>query len=353
MRKPLTLVAHFDPAERSRLAALLRDAGATVEEAADGPSAQALAAARPFELALLSCMLPGVSGFELCRAFAQADGPRAAIPTLLIADADDPYVRARARHVGAKRVLFGSPATVELRDLLAHDWQRVDPLDLSSRAAGGAQNDRLIRDLMVGSASSDDTLIAKVTDSLTGLVQRDYLALKCEEECKRCGRYGQPLSLIALEVAGYDELVGKHGETTANEAVLEVAGVLLCESRDVDIAGRAGPARFHMLLPATPLEGARVVAARLGASLAGRTLSTDGRDVPLKVRMGVATVPGGTRQSAEGLVREAEADLASAALSSDGRGILLHGGTPVEPVPATPGAFAPNAGKAGKTGRSR
>jgi diguanylate cyclase (GGDEF)-like protein len=345
VRTPLTLVAHFDAGERSRLAALLRDAGATVEEAVDGPSAQALARTRPFELALLSCMLPGVSGFELCRQFGERSGPDAPIPTLLLADGDDPYVRARARHVGAKRVLFGSPATIELRDLVQHDWSRIDPLDLSSRSTSGARNDRLIRDLLDAPAASDGSLLSRVTDALTGLVQRDYLALKCEEECKRASRYGQPLSLVAIEIAGFDELVAKNGAAVGDEAVIEVAGVLLCESRDVDVAGRAGPARFHMLLPATPIEGARVVASRIGESLAGRTINGGGSDLPIVVRMGVGSIPGGARQSAEGLVREAEADLATATLSSDGRGARLKEGTPVEPLPAPARAPAASAAR--------
>lgn len=334
MPTPLTLVAHFDAGERTRLAALLRDAGATVHEASDGAAALALAQQQPFELALLSCMLPGVSGFELCRQFGDRAGAQKPIPTLLLADADDPYVRARARHVGAKRVLFGSPATIELRDLVQHDWSHIDPLDLSTRAATGSRNDRLIRDLLDAPAAGDGSLLSRVTDPLTGLVQRDYLALKCEEECKRASRYGQPLSLVAIEIAEFDALVARIGAAAGDEAVIEIAGVLLCESRDVDVAGRAGTARFHMLLPATPIEGARVVAARIGESLAGRTIDAGGAAVPLRVRMGVASIAGGAKQSSEGLVREAEGDLASAALAADGRGLNLRQGAPVEPLAA-------------------
>lgn len=331
MSTPELLVAHFDPGERTRLAAILRDAGATVTEVVDGSTALELAGSQRFDLLIATCMLSGVSGFELCRRLQVAEGPRAAVPTLLVADADDPYVRARARHVGAKRVLFGSPTTIELRELLASDWNSVDPLELSSRTPAGAKNDRLIRDVLDGT-TGEDSMMSRVTDPLTGLVQRDFLALKVEEECKRSARYGQPLSLVALEIASFDQLVERHGKTTGDEAILELAGVLLCESRDVDVAGRAATARFHMLLPATPIEGARVVAERIRESLAGRKLAVESGELPLKVRIGVATVPGGTRQTAEELVREADADLASAELSPDGRGLAVRGGKPVEPL---------------------
>ncbi|MBL8840143.1 MAG: diguanylate cyclase [Planctomycetes bacterium] len=331
------LVAHFDPAERTRIATVLRSAGAEVSEVGDGTAALAAAGQRPFDLALASCMLTGTSGFELCRLLAAADEKRATLPTVLIADGDDPYVRARARHVGAKRVLFGTPVAAQLTALLSADWEAVDPLELSSRDPASARNDRLFRDLIgAGTGEGDDSLIAKVTDRLTGLVQRDYLALKVEEECKRASRYGQPLALLAAEVVGYDQLVEKHGRATGDEALLEVAGVFLCESRDVDVAGRAAPARFQLLLPNTPADGARVVAQRILESLAGRTIVAGEREVAVTVRMGLALHPGRNKLSAEELVAAADADLASAQLSPDGRGVELRGGQPVEPLAGTP-----------------
>jgi len=333
-KSPVLVVAHFDPAERARLSALFEAFGAKVHVAADGPSAAALAQKHPVDLVVASCMLPTLSGFELCRTLLVPDDARGAVATVLLADADDPYVRARARHVGAKRVLVGAPTEIDAKSLVEGDWKKVDPLEISSRQGGTSRNDRLIRDLLDGKPDAEESVMAKVTDPLTGLVQRDYLRLKVEEECKRSARYGQPLSLLAAEVASFDQLVEKHGKALGEEALTELAGVFLCESRDVDVAGRAGPARFHMLLPATPLEGARIAANRIFESLSGRTLQAGAHEIPLQVRIGVAVVPGGTKQTADGLVREAEADLASAQLGGDGRGIQLRGGTPVEPLPA-------------------
>ncbi len=327
------LVAHFDPSERARIVAVLRASGAEVSEAADGLAVRDAAAKAPVDLLIASCMLATVSGFELCRELAVATTTRAAIPTVLIADAEDPYVRARARHVGAKRVLFGTPPSAKLNALLGADWGAVDPLELSSRDPTSARNDRLFRDLIgEPQGDADESLISKVTDRLTGLVLRDYLALKIEEECKRAGRYGQPLALLSAEVAGYDQLVEKHGRATGDEALLEVAGVFLCESRDVDVAGRATPSRFHLLLPNTPLEGVRVVAQRILDSLAGRTVMAGEREVPITLRIGVAVQSGGAKSGAEELVAAADADLASAQLSPDGRGVQLRGDTPVEPL---------------------
>jgi diguanylate cyclase (GGDEF)-like protein len=336
LAKQTVLVAHFDAGERERLARLLRGADVEVVEAADGEEAAKRASEQRLALALVSCMLPKLSGFELCRQLsgpASAERPHPPVPTVLVSDVDDPYVRARARHVGAKRVLFGSVGADQTKDLLATSWENVDPLDLSSRERGGA-GDRLFRELLAGDAHGDDgSLLSRVTDPLTGLVNSEYLALKVQEECKRCARYGQPLALLIAEIESFDQLAEKQGKAAADEALLEIAGVFLCESRDIDVAGRVGSSRFHLLLPNTTLEGVRALAGRIAANLVGRTLTIGEREVPLTIHMGVTALPGNSKVGADEFVRRAEQDLASAQVAEDGRGANLR--DPVEPL-ATP-----------------
>ena len=350
------LLAHYDAAERERLARFLRDGGAEVFIASDGAQARALAAQHAPSLALLTCMLPGVSGFEVCRVLGEVEAGVAPVPVVLLSDAEDPYVRARARHVGAKRVLAGSVSSAQVKDLLAEEFAGADPLDVAAGATEGGREDHLFEDLLSSRkpAATGDTLMARVTDPLTGLVNAEYLSLKVEEECKRAARYGQMLSLVVIEVKGFDQLVERHGRSVGDESLLEIAGVLLCESRDVDVAGRIGAARFHLLLPNTPAEGARVVARRIGENLRQRRVAVEGAELVISVRMGLAAVDrDGARAGAAEFVRRAEADLASAQLASDGQGVALRGETPVEPIekPAAPPAAAKPA-KAEKSARS-
>jgi diguanylate cyclase (GGDEF)-like protein len=340
--KPLVLVAHFDAGERERIAGLLKAAGAEVVIAAEGEEAARLATERAFALAVATCLLPRLSGFEVCRRMNGPDPTRTSsipVPTILLSDVDDPYVRARARHVGAKRVLFGALGEAEARELLATSWQGIDPLELSSRDRARGSSDKLFRDLLGReSAGSDEgSLLAKFSDPLTGLVNCEFFALKVQEECKRCSRYGQPLALLVAQVQGFDALVEEHGRTAGDEALLEVAGVFLCESRDVDVAGRVGAARFHLLLPNTPIEGARTLAARIVESFETRAVAVGDREVPISVRVGVAGLAGGAKIGAEEFVRLADRDLASAEAAADGRSDALRAGQPVEPIaPSAP-----------------
>ena len=353
------LLAHFDPAERERLARFLRDGGVDVAIASEGAQALEMFEQRRPTLALVSCMLPGVSGFDVCHQMRERSGAGTALPVVLLSDAEDPYVRARARHVGAMRVLFGSVTSAQVKELLETSWEGSETLEIAARGESAGDDQHLFRDLLgPGKPSSSESLLARVTDPLTGLVNAEYLSLKLDEEVKRAARYGQPLSLVLVEVKAFDQWVERNGRAAGDEALLEVAGVLLCESRDVDVAGRISAARFHLLMPNTPAEGARIVARRIAENLRQRRITVDGRELAIECRLGLAVAE---RESAKAgvaeFVRQAELDLASAQPGGDGLGSLLRGETPVEPIadPAKSGGASARRGApapAGGTSKS-
>ncbi len=75
------LVAEDDPHTRAALAELLRNEGHHVTEAADGRQAKSLFDADRPQLACLDVMMPGLSGYDLCRHF-RAQNPE--MPILFI-----------------------------------------------------------------------------------------------------------------------------------------------------------------------------------------------------------------------------------------------------------------------------
>ena len=72
------LVVDDDPTVAEVVVGYLRRAGMDVEHAADGPTALAMARARPPDLAVLDLMLPGLDGLEVCRQLREL-GPVAVI----------------------------------------------------------------------------------------------------------------------------------------------------------------------------------------------------------------------------------------------------------------------------------
>ncbi|MBN2490287.1 MAG: diguanylate cyclase [Planctomycetes bacterium] len=130
------------------------------------------------------------------------------------------------------------------------------------------------------------------TDPDTGLNSRAYFKIKLGEELKRAQRYGLALSALLIKLqtpgaAGRDEGAGPASPMT----IKEIAGILLLESRDLDVIGHTSPSDFAMLLPSTNQDGAVLLAQRISERIITHPFvdNAGGRD--FQVRIGVATYP--------------------------------------------------------------
>jgi class 3 adenylate cyclase len=94
------LVVDDDPDMVAYLTRLLRTEGMDAEAALDGEQAFALIADSPPGLVLLDVMMPGVSGFDICRKL-KADEATALVPIVLITALEDTESRVRGIEAGA------------------------------------------------------------------------------------------------------------------------------------------------------------------------------------------------------------------------------------------------------------
>lgn len=96
-----------------RLRRTLGEAGITVDLARDGEEALAAATGTSFDLVVLDVMLPGVSGFEVCRSLRQR---RRAMPILMLTARDAVEDRVQGLEAGADDYLV---KPFDMRELLA------------------------------------------------------------------------------------------------------------------------------------------------------------------------------------------------------------------------------------------
>lgn len=107
------LVVDDDPHMSAFLALTLRGTGMTAETAGDGESALARVSADPPDLVLLDVMLPGISGFEVCRQV-KTQAATALIPVVLVTGLEDSASRVRGIDCGADDFLSKPVNTEEL-----------------------------------------------------------------------------------------------------------------------------------------------------------------------------------------------------------------------------------------------
>lgn len=105
----------------------------TLEHAADGPSGLARATTEPFDVVLLDVMLPGLDGFEVCRAIRE----RSAVPIVMLTARGDDGDRIQGLEIGADDYL---PKPFNPRELVA----RVRAVLRRARPEAPPSGDRLV-----------------------------------------------------------------------------------------------------------------------------------------------------------------------------------------------------------------
>lgn len=103
-----------------------------------------------------------------------------------------------------------------------------------------------------------------VTDALTGLPNRRALELALNAEFRRARREGSSLCVLMIDIDHFKNVNDRLGHDTG-DVVLRQIGQLLPEliRRPGDFAARFGGEEFIVLLPSTPIEGARQVAEQI------------------------------------------------------------------------------------------
>src|SRR4051812_38383646 len=91
------LLVEDDDVQRTAVAHMLRGAGMEVTEVGDGDAAIAAFGPDAFEIVVLDLLLPGVDGFEVCRAIRA----RSLVPIVKVTRLDEPDDMVRGLELGA------------------------------------------------------------------------------------------------------------------------------------------------------------------------------------------------------------------------------------------------------------
>lgn len=142
------------------------------------------------------------------------------------------------------------------------------------------------------------------TDALTGLYNRHMLSELFARELAQKKRYKNALSMIIFDIDHFKKINDGFGHLAGDEVLKKVARIAQDKVRTSDIVARWGGEEFVVLLPHTPLDGARITAEKIRLAIE----STD-FDAPKTV-----TASFGIAECADGENRENLLDRADKAL---------------------------------------
>ena len=137
-----------------------------------------------------------------------------------------------------------------VNDLLARP---VDPGELSARVRTQIRRKRYTDYLR---NNLDQSFELAVTDQLTGLHNRRYMAGQLKALVERAGKGGEPVAVLALDIDHFKKINDGFGHDVGDEVLREFAVRLASNVRAIDLAVRQGGEEFLVIMPETGIEDA-------------------------------------------------------------------------------------------------
>jgi diguanylate cyclase (GGDEF)-like protein len=154
------------------------------------------------------------------------------------------------------------------------------------------------------------TLELSFTDALTGVANRRQLFMRLEQEFSRSTRFGDPLSILMIDLDHFKAINDAHGHTIGDGVLRGVALTLRRNVRRIDVVARYGGEEFCVVLPRVTKAEALEVAEKLRRAVAQTPLPgpENGDKLNVTLSLGVAAL-GTDADDVAGLVERADSAL--------------------------------------------
>jgi two-component system, chemotaxis family, response regulator WspR len=246
---------------------------------------------------LQDLVMPEIDGLMLLKFF-RANAVTRDIPMIVLSSKEEVELKAEAFAIGANDYLVKLPDKIELIariryhsrayiNLLQRDeaYQAIQDylkkLEIERRKVVERTNE-------LANLNAELERIANI-DVLTGVANRRQFVNRLEQELERSRRYGNPLSLISLDIDHFKNINDTWGHGGGDVALEVVSQRVNRFMRQCDLLGRVGGEEFAVLLTETESAAAMLVAERIRFAIADKPVLIEGCDVPVSASFGVAT----------------------------------------------------------------
>jgi two-component system chemotaxis family response regulator WspR len=213
-------------------------------------AAEAVATAEKVAPAVIlqDLVMPGTDGLALLSAY-RANPATKDIPVIVLSSKEDPAVKSEAFAASADDYLVKVPDKIELIARIRHHAKAY------------------INRLKLDAAYQELERISNI-DGLTGLSNRRFLDDFLASEWRRAIREQSDFSILMIDIDDFKKYNDTYGHLAGDEVLKNVAKAIRhCIQRPADLAARFGGEEFAVILPATPLVGAKNIGANICQSV--------------------------------------------------------------------------------------
>ena len=238
------------------------------------PEKALMTAKGPVDLIIVNATARAFDGLRFA-AQLRSDEATRHLPVLAVVDFDERSRLVKALEIGVNDILP----------------KPIDPQELAARARTQIRRKRYtdyLRDNL------DHSLELAVTDQLTGLHNRRYMAGQLEALVRRATHGGDPVACLLIDIDHFKKINDGYGHDVGDEVLREFAVRVASNVRAIDLPCRYGGEEFVVVMPDTKLEDAERIAERIRLHVAGSPFRVmGGRELlTVTISVGVAATLG-------------------------------------------------------------
>jgi diguanylate cyclase (GGDEF)-like protein len=170
---------------------------------------------------------------------------------------------------------------------LASYFDHPVELDIATRnfflALAGACSAALEKEELLNTVNS-----LRRHDPETGVFCHQFFTSRLDEEICKSLRYGEPLTLITMDVDNFKSIINQYGIETAIDLLRDIGKDLHAMIRGCDAVGRIGVDELMVCMPNTPLDQADIVMRRFKDQVENKVFTS--REVKTSLTFGMTVL---------------------------------------------------------------
>jgi two-component system cell cycle response regulator len=278
------LVVDDNPRQAEKISQQLTAEHRPVIEA--DPAAALIAARGPVDLIIVNVSSSEFDGLRLVAQIRSTEASRRT-PILAVVDPADRPRLVKALELGVNDILP----------------KPVDTEELEARARTQIRRKRYADFLK---QKLDYSLEMAVTDALTGLHNRRYMAGQLQALVGRAGQGGDGVAVLVMDIDHFKAVNDGFGHDAGDEVLREFAVRVATNVRAIDLPCRLGGEEFVVVMPGASLEAATRVADRIRRDVADQPFPIMGGAESLTITVSVGVAASTDGDTPDGLLKRAD-----------------------------------------------